>query len=341
MKAGMELVDLYFDEKYGKLYEDLENGICEVYEYDHLLGKVRHMFIKREIPELIGGERYYDITTAYGYGGPLILECHPDNRKDLAKAFYEDFARYCEREKIVSEFIRFHPVLKNAEDFQDMYDVCYMRPTVGTNLRAFDDPVAREFSKTAKKNIRRALGEGVQYQVIENPDNLDAFKEVYYTTMKRKNAAEYYYFGEEYFAGLLDAYGDRILITEASYKKETLGMALTFRHNQYLHTHLSGTYEEYHHFYPAYVMQFAITQWGKNNGYHLLHDGGGLTNDLDDSLYMFKKQFGKHTKFPFHIGRKVWDKKIYSALCNRIGADMNSDFFPLYRGRVEKSVATI
>ncbi|WP_179135753.1 peptidoglycan bridge formation glycyltransferase FemA/FemB family protein [Planomicrobium okeanokoites] len=299
------------------------------------------MFIQREILEQIDGRVYYDIVTPYGYGGPVISGCHPENKKRLVEEFYKSFSEYCEEERIVSEFIRFHPVMENAKDFEDVYDVRYMRPTVGTNLQAFDDPVTSEFSKTAKKNIRQAIGEGVQYRVIENPDNLDAFKDIYYTTMKRKNAADYYFFGEEYFDGLLEAFCDYMLITEATYKGITLGMALTFKYNKFLHTHLSGTHEEYHHFYPAYVMQFAIARWGKENGYHLVHDGGGLTNSLDDSLYMFKKQFGKHTKFPFHIGRKVWDREVYSTLCAVAEAELDSDFFPAYRNKAGKTASTV
>lgn len=338
---GIKLVDLYFDSQYGKLYEKVENGKCKIFEYNHLYGKVRHMFIKRAIPDRINGQTYYDIVTPYGYGGPIILECTPKNRRELVNEFHKSFAEYCVEERIVSEFIRFHPVLDNASDFIDIYDVLYMRPTVGTNLCAFDDPVAREFSKTAKKNVRKAMGEGVQYRVMENPDNLDAFKDIYYTTMKRKNADDYYFFGDEYFDSLLNAFGNRMLITEATFNGETLGMALTFKYDKFLHTHLSGTYEQYHHLYPAYVMQFALTQWGKENGYHLLHDGGGLTNSPEDSLYMFKKQFSKHTKFPFHIGRKVWDREIYSALCDVTNADSESDFFPAYRNKAGKKVGTV
>ncbi|WP_033543325.1 peptidoglycan bridge formation glycyltransferase FemA/FemB family protein [Planococcus sp. CAU13] len=334
------MVDLYFELQYGRLYEKLENGICDVYEFSHRLGTVRHMFIKREIPERIDGQIYYDIVTPYGYGGPMLSGCLPENRQELTREFHAAFSRYCAEEHIVSEFIRFHPVLNNADDFKEIYDVRYMRPTVGTNLLSFDDPVAREFSKTAKKNIRNAIGEGVQHRLIENPDNLDAFKEIYYATMKRKNADDYYFFDDEYFDGLLKTFGNQMLITEASYKNRTIGMALTFKYRNFLHTHLSGTNAEYHHLYPAYVMQFALVRWGKENGFHLLHDGGGLTNSLEDSLYMFKKQFGKHTKFPFQVGRKVWNPEIYWLLCSAAGTETESDFFPAYRDRNTKTVTT-
>ena len=44
------MIDIYFDENYGKLYEEIENGKSEVFEYKTNYGHIRHMFIKREIP---------------------------------------------------------------------------------------------------------------------------------------------------------------------------------------------------------------------------------------------------------------------------------------------------
>ena len=40
------------------------------------------------------------------------------------------------------------------------------------------------------------------------------------------------------------------------------------------------------------------------NGFHLVHHGGGVTNDEADSLYQFKKRFGKNTEFRFCVGKK-------------------------------------
>ena len=34
-----------------------------------------NQFIKREIPLLLDGKKYYDIVTPYGYGGPYIEKC--------------------------------------------------------------------------------------------------------------------------------------------------------------------------------------------------------------------------------------------------------------------------
>lgn len=301
--------------------------------FSHRFGKVRHMFIKREIPHKINGQTYYDCVTAYGYGGPVICECLPDKRKELVREFYKAFALHCSKEKIVSEFIRFHPVINNAEDFKEVYDVHYMRVTVGTNLKDYEDPVASEFTSVTRRNVRRALKKGVEYRVLERPADLEAFKEIYYKTMERKQVDDYYFFNDDYFKSLLQCFRDNLLVTEASYQGRVIAMMLSFRYNNLLHTHLSGSYEEYHHLYPVYMMQYGITLWGKEHGYHLLHGGGGRTNNPEDTLYGFKKQFGMHTAFQFYIGKKIWLQDIYLQLCEMENVDSHIEFFPAYRSK--------
>ena len=72
LKEAIKVIDIYFEPKYGKLYEEMENGTCEVFEHRSSIGIVNHMFIKREIPITIDNTTYYDLVTPYGYGGPLI-----------------------------------------------------------------------------------------------------------------------------------------------------------------------------------------------------------------------------------------------------------------------------
>lgn len=323
--------DLYFERNYGRLYEAIENGRCEVFNFDHPLGHIHHQFIRREIPIPIAGRPYFDIVTPYGYGGPIIKNCKEGQRRQLVKAFEKAFQQYCTEKGIVSEFIRFHPISGNALDFQDCYEVSYLRETVGTTLAAYDDPIQREFSKTTKKNIRKALEAGVIYEIIENPKNLREFKDIYHETMKRNNADAYYYFEDDYFTECLKYFADCIVLTKAIHKQQVIGMGLNFTYENRIHTHLSGTLSESHHLYPAYILQYALAVWGKQKGYELIHDGGGRTNDPNDSLLMFKKQFGKNTRFDFYVGKKIWNLAVYKKLCKLKGVETATDYFPAYR----------
>lgn len=327
------MMDLFFERNYGKLYEEIENGVCEVYEFKHALGTVKHLFIKREIPMQIHGKKYYDLVTPYGYGGPLITEVQEGKKPALAAAFTKAFQQYCDVHHIVSEFVRFHPVLGNAGDFNGSYDIVFLRKTVGTNLRDYDDPVQEEFSKSTRKAIRHALRSGVEFRVTVNPDSLELFSEIYRINMERVQADSYYYFDQSYFSRCLEYFGENIVLVEALFEGKVIGAEMHFAYNNVIHTHLSGTLSEYHYLSPVYVMTYAIALWGKENGMDLIHVGGGTTNEPGDTLYLFKKKFGKNTDFDFYIGRKVWNHAVYTELCAASDVAPKEEFFPAYRGK--------
>lgn len=330
-------MDIYFDRNYGKLYEDIENGKAEVFEFKCEIGKIENQFIKREIPNNINNITYFDIVTPYGYGGPLITEIKDKEKINyLVKRYIEAFKEYCEKNNIVSEFIRFHPIIENHKYFEDTYEVINIRKTLGTNIKDYDDPIKEEFSKSARKSIRQILKKGITYRIIENPDSVGSFKEIYYSTMDRNGASEYYYFDDNYFKKCLTYFKDNLLLIEVLYEEKVIASGLYFKYKNFVHTHLSGTLSEYLKMSPAYIIRYAAVLWAKENGMDYIHHGGGTSNSEEDSLYKFKKQFSKKSEFKFYIGKKIWNNEIYESLCKannniKLENTSNIDYFPLYR----------
>lgn len=319
--------DIYFETAYGQLYEKIENGKCEVFHYNGEEGAIRHLYIKKEIPFRLAGETYYELVTPYGYGGPLITQVNEAGKAHLVAAFQHAFREYCLDQNIVSEFVRFHPVLLNAEDFRGCYELTLQRFTTGTNLRDYENPIKEEFSKSKQKSIQKALREGVEYRLIQNPESLKKFKVIYEKTMNRKEAEAIYYFDDGYFDQLLRDFGKHILLVEIVFKGEIIGMSLNFVYGKTIHIHLSGTLFEYRHLSPAFVMRYALALWGKEKGIDLIHEGGGKGRSLDDPLYLLKKQFGKNTDFRYYVSNKIWNPEIYSRLCELQGADEQTGSF--------------
>lgn len=149
--------------------------------------------------------------------------------------------------------------------------------------------------------------------------------------MKRDNAIDFYYFGEKYFNNILKVFKNNVIYVEAIYQDKTIAAGLYFISDNIIHTHLSGTLCEYLYLSPAYILRYATAMWGKENGYNLIHNGGGTSNSPNDLLYLFKKQFGKNTEFDFYIGKKIWNYNIYQQLCKNENVFMENDFFPAYR----------
>ena len=173
----MKYPDIYFEPDYAELYETEENRAVE-YRFECEYGFITNLFLKRRIDIKLPDEvQYFDIVTPYGYGGPVI---HWTNDKEkLIQAYMDDFGRYTEKEHIIAEFVRFHPILGNGVDFKEVYKSIFDRKTVGTNL-TYDDVVAKEFSKHKRKDIRKALkNPEIRYEVTENPSTLQDFLKIY------------------------------------------------------------------------------------------------------------------------------------------------------------------
>lgn len=323
-------IDLYFDENYGKLYEKIEKGKAEIFKFENEDGKITNQFLIREIPEKVNGKTYYDIVTPYGYGGPIINYLK-GNKENLLKEFEKNFKKYAEERNIVSEFVRFHPIKENAIDMKPIYNSTYMRKTLITKLDE-EDVVKKQISKSARKNIRQALNKGVIYKITEKPNDISVFKNIYYSTMDRNHATDYYYFDDEYFQNILNYYKENLILIEAIFEGKTIAAGIYFIYNDIIHIHLSGTLTEYLYLSPAYILRYALILWGieHNNKYKIIHHGGGRSNSEEDSLYLFKRNFAKLYDVDFYVGKKIWNKEIYDELCNMKNVE-DDGFFPAYR----------
>jgi len=315
---------IFFQADYARLCEGIEGGKAEVFEYESALGRVRHLFIKRAIPQT----EYYDLITPFRYGGPFIKSCPRGNRQALVGEFEAAFAEYCEENGIVSEFVRFHPLFNNGADFKTCYQVRLSRKTVGTDLKGSSNPVQDEFSKSARNNIKRALNKGITCRVQEKPKDLGSLKHIYYETLKRNKASSFHYFPAQYFSDCVKLFRQNIVLIEAFYEGKTTAAGLCFTFGKVIHVHLSGTLTEFLPLSPAYLLRWALTEWGKDCGYHVIHHGGGLGAGKNDSLYRFKGRFGS-LRFDYKIGEKIWNKEIYEKLCSKAGKIGSR--FPAYR----------
>ena len=100
--------DLFFLPSYGDLY--LSPG-DSVFKFKYTEGEL--MFtstsIKRPIPSVFGPSSqvtYYDLETAYGFGGYVVNTQDPGFVERAINAYLLK----CREENIVAEFIRFHPL---------------------------------------------------------------------------------------------------------------------------------------------------------------------------------------------------------------------------------------
>lgn len=325
-----DLRDIYFTDDYCKIYEKNGEGILETFVLEESNAKLIYKFLKREIKS-IDGKVYFDITTPYGYGGPLIISENKEYNTRLIEKFKVSFKEYCKNNNIVSEFVRFHPIEKNYLGMEDYMEIEHIRDTVYIEI-GDEDKILDNMVSECRTAIRKAIKNNVE--IVETRD-LKEFKRLYIDTMKKNNATEYYFFSDEFLNNTMDFLSGNIKIFNAKYNGKVVSSVMSISYGEYIHYHLSGSDSDYSKYRPVNLLIYEMCIWGNKIGAKYLHLGGGYSGN-DDNLFRFKKKFSKYGRGKFYIGKKIYIQDIYDKLVeenNKIkeGA-INQGYFPLYRG---------
>jgi len=339
---GISGNDIYFYPQYLETCKYIMEGTPYCFVYIQDPGKyILYPFFKRKINSLDVfvqlSDEYFDITSPYGYSG-YLSNC---NDCDI-RLFINKFDEYCREEKIVSEFIRFHPLLRNYEyrGLRDKLELIKFNDTIYLDLTRPIEEIHQNFSPANMRNIKKAIKNDLKVVELEyNDENILKFYKLYTHTMDRLKASSFYYFNQEYFVSLKKQLNDSVkLFSVMNNIGVHLSKGIFLAFNKYVHYHLGGSWQEYLDMRPNNLLFLKVIEWAKKNGYEKMHLGGGRVQN--DNLFRFKKSFSKLTS-PFYIVKKVHNEKIYVELLqiyelySKENTIMNFDesFFPVYRRR--------
>lgn len=322
--------DVYWLNGYVKAFKIHGDGEPLLYYYEDEQNRGINVVMKRDISadvNFIGkieAGKYYDYSTPYGYGG-WIVEGNQTDR--LFNAYIE-----CVRnDHIVSEFVRFHPMIVNHESCRDFYEITELGEVVHIPL---DNPEAIWGNLTSKNRnvIRKAINNGVEIYNGRFPEIYEKFRLIYNGTMDKDDAEEYYYFGEEFYKSVLEDLPEYAQVFWAEKDGTVIAASIMIGANGYMDYHLSGSLREFSSLAPTNLLLYKAALWGNANGCRTLYLGGGVGSG-EDSLYKFKRAFYKGDLNHFYIGRKVFDSEVYQELTTmRTDTIRNVNFFPVYRG---------
>ena len=173
-------MEINFTEQYGKLYESVEDGELTIFNFENEHGKIKNMFIKRKIPFQLENKDYFDIVTPYGYGGPVIPEAIDEEK--LLSEYFKAFSEYCQKNDIITEFIRFD-LFENTQVRESFYgDTSLVGNCIVKNLKL---PIEEDVRKKIFKDARIAKEKGVKIIMDQTGEHIDDFLKVYYSTMNR------------------------------------------------------------------------------------------------------------------------------------------------------------
>lgn len=273
----------------------------------------------------------YDSITPYGYGGVLF---EGETTDENIKAFWNAYVAKMHEENIVDNFVRYHPILKNAVPMKAVSNVIDLGKTIALDLTSPEIIWDNIISKN-RNMIRKAERNGIEIKHEKNIELFKNFRRIYNATMDKDNAEEYYYFGESFYESIHQDLNDNYELFYAVKDGQIIGMSIILYGNKQMHYHLSGSLIEYRNLAPSNLLLYKAALWGYEHGFKTFHLGGGVGSG-EDSLYKFKAAFNKNSDFQFSIGKQVFDQTKYDELV-RIRKDKDptfneaSSFFPLYR----------
>lgn len=261
--------------------------------------------------------RFYDFETPYGYGGPL---CDAPVPEASQRRFLGEISDYCKAQGIVSQFVRFHPLLGNHEALPLAIETRYLRDTIFIDTASPELIMANLDSKN-RNMVRKAIKNGVTIE--RRPiEAFEDFLPLYNETMARDGADDYYIFREDYFRSQ-EALRDNACIFYAMREGQPISGAIMYYNDRFMHYHLAGTHTEFRKYSPSNLLLYEAACWASGQGIQKLHLGGGMAPD--DSLFGFKKQFNKQGRLPFVVGRTVFDREAYGALMT-LRKEIDPDF---------------
>ena len=324
---GFAEYDVYYLSGYVKAFMIHGDGDPFLLYYEGNGLEAIYVYMRR--PTAIEG--VYDSVTPYGYGGVLF---EGDASEENKAAFWQEYLATMEQEHIVDNFVRYHPVLKNAEPMKSISNVIDLGKTIALDLSSPDVIWENIISKN-RNMIRKAKKNGIEIRHGKDLDLFDDFRKIYNATMEKDNAEEYYFFGEKFYESIHNDLYDNCEMFYAVLNGEIIAMSIMLFANNQMHYHLSGSLIKYRNLAPSNLLLYKAAVWGCEQGYKTFHLGGGVGSG-EDNLYKFKAAFNRNSNYQFSIGKEVFDHEKYDELVELRSLkdssfDRESKYFPLYR----------
>jgi hypothetical protein len=322
--------DVFHSWHYHSLNKEGEQ-LLFVYEQGHLF--IALPVIKRKIENSL----FFDMTSVYGYGGPVSNVDLRTVPASIIPAFKQAFTDFMRRENAICIFTRLHPFLNQDYVLDSIGGLKSNGTTLYIDLSISIEDQRNKYEKRLSRQIRKMREKGYIIKDNNSPDDVKYFIDMYYKNMDRVNASPNYYFDEKYFSDIINMEGYEnklILIYDGT---ELICGAVLLLSENIIRNHLSATSPDYLKESPSKLLTDEISMIGRRLGKKIFHLGGGV-GGKEDSLFEFKRYFSD-----LQITDRIWcyvnDHEAYNALVakNSSEAGSGSAYFPLYRRPAPKA----
>ncbi len=329
--------DVYHLAEYVERSADLEKGEPLLFVAEEGDNFFLVPIIIRPIPRWLndGGPTLFDSTSPYGYPSPVVSSAAAVDDAFINRAITM-FVEALQAREIVSCFVRLHPLLPlPPEPLERAGTLVHHGDTVSVDLKLSSEDLWRQIREDHRRGITRATRAGLTVRMDPSWEAFDGFVDVYYETMRRAGADDFYFFPRADLDAMRRALGEHIHLCVAELDGRLAAAGLFAEAGGIIQYHLSGTSNDYIAMSPVKEMFHFVMDWAKERGNQTLHLGGGV-GGRSDSLFNFKAGFSP-LRHPFFTWRLTTDERVYRNLVRRweaksgkSSADLD-EFFPVYR----------
>jgi GNAT acetyltransferase-like protein len=304
---------------------------------------------------------WIDITSAYGYPGPLYYQCTAD--PEFIALALRELREYWLSRGTVTAFTRFNPLLCNHEPIvSEVLDngssiqspashsrgLLYYGQTVSMDTTLSDAESAHEYKKNLRCEIHRARRLGLTSSEDLCWEHVAHFVTIYHQTMAKNRAFKGYFFSLDNICKLKAALGIHAHLMVTMSECQVAAACIVVEYAGIVQAHLAGINPEFQAISPLKLLLDDIRRWASARGNHTFHLGGGR-GGREDSLMAFKGRFSRR-RHDFYTGRWVLQPELYDHLLREYllyaaetGQEVQAlDYFPLYRaplGPIETPLA--
>src|SRR5512133_3662942 len=252
------------------------------------------------------GERRWDATSPYGYGGPFAWggEARDDD------AFWRAYAAWCRDERVVSTFARLSLFEGHLAALPT--PAVTLAPNVVVPLAAGAEAVWNGYEGKVRKWVRRAEEAGLRVEVDPEGKRLDAFVSVYTHTMERRDAEAWYFFPRAFFQAIEKNLAGQFAFFHTLRGDDVVSSDLVLCSEENVYYFLGGTRSDAYELGPNYLLKHTVATWAIAAGKKAYVLGGGYAPN--DTLLRYKRAWARRGEVPFRVARIIHDEAALAEL---------------------------
>lgn len=252
---------------------------------------------------------YYDISSVYGYSGPLSNSNDP---QFIAEA-WQNFDLYAAEVGIIAEFIRFSAYAENHLLAHPNTDVQRNRKLAWSKLPDTVEQFMTMLHGKTRNMIRKADKSGLLAKEIAFNTGIDDFRTLYESTMQRNAATEFFYYDDYYYDKLKAMRDDERRLFAVYDQGKMVAAVIALVYQDFALYHLGAGLSDYAKLGASNAALYMMSCSLLESGIKTINVGGGRTVASSDPLYKFKRS-NALSETDYFIGTRILDQVAYDAV---------------------------